>query len=129
MPLLDLFFTMLWFFLFFLWIWLLISLFGDIFRRDDIGGWGKAGWVLLLVALPMLGALIYLIAEGGNMAERQVKGAKAMQAAQEDYIRSVAGGGGGGASTADEIEKLAKLRDSGALTADEFAAQKARLLG
>lgn len=128
MPLLDLFWTMLWLFLFFLWIWLLISLFSDIFRRDDIGGWGKAGWVLFLIVLPLLGALVYLIAEGGDMAQRQVADAKKMQAAQEDYIRNVAGGGGGG-STADELEKLAKLRDSGTITADEFAAQKAKLLG
>lgn len=127
MPLLDLFWTMLWFFLFFMWIWLLITLFADIFRRD-MSGWAKAGWVLFLIVLPFLGALVYLIANGGDMAERQVKDAMKMQAAQEDYIRSVAGGGGG-ASTADEIEKLAKLRDSGALTAEEFAAQKAKLLG
>jgi len=130
MPLLDLFWTMLWLFLFFLWIWLLISLFSDIFRRDDIGGWGKAGWVFFLIVLPLLGALIYLIAEGGDMAQRQVADAKKMQAAQDEYIRSVAGGGGGGGgSTADELEKLAKLRDSGTITAEEFAAQKAKLLG
>lgn len=128
MPLLDLFWTMLWLFLFFLWIWLLISLFSDIFRRDDLGGWGKAGWVFFLIVLPLLGALIYLIAEGGDMAERQVADARKMQAAQDEYIRSVAGGGGG-ASTADELEKLARLRDAGTITADEFAAQKARLLG
>jgi hypothetical protein len=125
MPLLDLFWTMLWLFLFFLWIWLLISLFGDIFRRDDLSGWGKAGWVFFLIVLPLLGALIYLIANGDGMAQRQVKDAKAVQQAQEDYIRSVAGSGGG---TADELEKLAKLHDAGKLTDEEFQAQKARLL-
>lgn len=125
MPLLDLFWAMLWLFLFFLWIWLLISLFSDIFRRDDIGGWGKAGWVFFLIVLPLLGALVYLIAEGGDMAQRQVSDAKAMQRAQEDYIRNVAGGGG---SAADELEKLAKLRDSGTISNEEFEAQKARLL-
>jgi Short C-terminal domain/Phospholipase_D-nuclease N-terminal len=127
MPLLDLFWTMLWFFLFILWIWLLISLFSDIFRRDDIGGWGKAGWVFFLIFLPLLGALIYLIAEGKGMAERQVSDAKAMKAAQDDYIRNVAGGGGG-ASAADELTKLASLRDAGTITAEEFDAQKAKLL-
>ncbi|HXV70168.1 MAG TPA: SHOCT domain-containing protein [Acidimicrobiia bacterium] len=127
MPLLDLFWTMLWLFLFFLWIWLLISLFSDIFRRDDIGGWGKAGWVFFLIVLPLLGALIYLIAEGGDMAQRQVADAKKMQTAQDEYIRSVAGGGGG--STADELEKLARLRESGTITAEEFDSQKAKLLG
>lgn len=124
MPLLDLFWTMLWLFLFFLWIWLLISLFSDIFRRDDLSGWGKAGWVFFLIVLPLLGALVYLIANGDGMAQRQVKDAKAIQAAQENYIRSVAGGGG----TADELEKLAKLHDSGKLTDDEFQTQKAKLL-
>lgn len=130
MPLLDLFWTMLWLFLFIMWIWLLIALFTDIFRRDDIGGWGKAGWVFFLIILPLLGALVYLIAEGGKMAERQVKDAQAMQKAQEEYIRTVAGGsgGGGGGSAADEIAKLASLRDSGALSEEEFAAQKAKLL-
>lgn len=127
MPLLDLFWTMLWLFLFFLWIWLLISLFSDIFRRDDIGGWGKAGWVFFLIVLPLLGALIYLVAEGGDMAQRQVADAKKMQTAQDEYIRSVAGGGGG--STADELEKLARLRESGTITAEEFDSQKAKLLG
>lgn len=124
MPLLDLFWTMLWLFLFFLWIWLLISLFGDIFRRDDLSGWGKAGWVFFLIVLPLLGALVYLIANGDGMAQRQMKDAQAVQAAQENYIRSVAGGGG----TADELEKLAKLHDSGKLTDDEFQTQKAKLL-
>ncbi len=128
MPLLDIFWTMLWLFLFILWIWLLISLFSDIFRRDDLSGWGKAGWTIFLIILPLLGALIYLIANGGGMAERQVKDAQAMQKAQEDYIRNVAGGGGGGSSTADQLEKLSALHDAGKLTDDEFAAQKAKLL-
>jgi hypothetical protein len=126
MPLLDLFWTMLWLFLFFLWIWLLIALFADIFRRDDLGGWGKAGWVFFMIVLPFLGALIYVIANGDGMAERRVKDVQAAQAAQDDYIRSVAGGGG--ASTADQLEKLAALHDAGKLTDDEFAAQKAKLL-
>lgn len=127
MPLLDLFWTMLWLFLFIMWIWLLISLFTDILRREDMSGWGKAAWVLFLIVLPLLGALIYLIANGGGMAERQINDAKAMKAAQDEYIRSVASGGGG-ASAADELEKLAKLKASGALTEEEFAAQKAKLL-
>jgi hypothetical protein len=126
MPLLDLFWTMLWLFLFFLWIWLLIALFADIFRRDDLGGWGKAGWVFFMIVLPFLGALIYVIANGDGMAERRVKDVQAAQVAQDDYIRSVAGGGG--ASTADQLEKLAALHDAGKLTDDEFAAQKAKLL-
>ena len=125
MPLLDLFWTMLWLFLFFLWIWLLIALFSDIFRRDDISGWGKAAWVFFLIVLPLIGALVYLIANGDGMAERQVKDVKAAQQAQEEYIRSVAGSGGG---TADELEKLAKLHEAGKLTDEEFQTQKSKLL-
>lgn len=123
MPLLDLFWTMLWLFLFFIWIWLLISIFADIFRRE-MSGWGKAGWVILLIVLPLLGALIYLIANGGDMQDRQTSDYKAMEQAQQDYIRQVAGSGG----TADELEKLARLRDAGTITEEEFATQKAKLL-
>jgi len=123
MPLLDLFWTMLWFFLFIMWIWLLISIFSDIFRRE-MSGWAKAGWVFFLIVLPLLGALIYLIANGGDMQARSVRDYQAMESAQKDYIRQVAGTG----STADELEKLAGLRDSGVITADEFATQKAKLL-
>ncbi|HXV70155.1 MAG TPA: SHOCT domain-containing protein [Acidimicrobiia bacterium] len=126
MPILDLFWSMLMFFLFFLWIWLLIKLFADVFRRHDIGGWGKAGWIIFLIVLPFLAALIYLIAEGKGMAERDVADYQAMQSAQEGYIRSVAGSGG--ASAADEVAKLAALRDRGVLTNEEFEAQKAALL-
>lgn len=123
MPLLDLFWTMLELFLFIIWIWLLISIFGDIFRRD-MSGWAKAGWVLILIVLPLLGALIYLIANGGDMQERTVSDFKAAEAAQKDYIRQVAGSG----STADELQKLAALRDKGVVSEEEFAAQKAKLL-
>jgi hypothetical protein len=123
MPLLDLFWTMLWFFLFIMWIWLLISIFSDIFRRD-MSGWAKAGWVFFLIVLPLLGALVYLIANGGDMQARTVKDYQAMESAQKDYIRQVAGPG----SAADELEKLAGLRDSGVISEDEFAAQKAKLL-
>ena len=123
MPLLDLFWTMLWFFLFFIWIWLLITIFSDVFRRE-MSGWAKAGWIFFLIFLPLLGALVYLIANGGDMQARQAKDYADMEAAQQDYIRQVASSGG----TADELDKLAKLRDSGALTEEEFAAQKAKLL-
>lgn len=124
MPLLDLFWTMLWFFLFFAWIWLLIKVFADIFRSES-SGWAKAGWTIFVIILPLLGVLVYLIAQGGNMAERDMKQVAAFESAQRQYIQSVADGG---ASTADEIEKLAALKDSGAITADEFNAQKAKLL-
>lgn len=125
MPLLDLFWTILWIYLFFMWIWLLIALYADIFRRDDIGGWAKAGWVFFLLALPLFGALIYLIADGDGMAQRRIRETRMMQSAQEDYIRSVAGSN---VSAADQLEKLSRLHDAGKLTDQEFQSQKAALL-
>jgi len=125
MPLLDLFWAMLWFYLFFIWIWLLISLFGDIFRSDDLGGWGKAGWTIFIIVF--LGVLIYLIARGKSMQERALNQAAEQEKATRQYIQEVSGTSA--TSTADEIAKLAALRDQGLLTAEEFNAQKAALLG
>ncbi len=124
MPLLDLFWTILYIFLLFAWIWLLISVFGDIFR-SDLSGWGKAGWTIFVILVPLLGVLIYLIVHGGDMQERSVRDAVAADAAQREYIRSVAGTS---PSTADELEKLAALRDQGVISEQDFDAQKARLL-
>ena len=125
MPLLDLLFTMLWFFLFVAWIWLVISVFVDIFRSDDLSGWGKALWALVVIVVPLLGVLIYLIARGGKMQERARQQAQARDAATFQYIRETAETG----STGDELAKLAKLRDEGVLTPEEFEAQKAKVLG
>ena len=124
MPLMDLFWTMLWFFLFFIWIWLLISVFGDIFRSHDMGGWGKALWVIFVVFVPFLGVFIYLIAHGSSMAERSMERAAANAQAQQEYIRQVAST----SSTADELTKLADLHSRGLLTDAEFNTQKAALL-
>ena len=124
MPLLNLFFSMLWFFLFILWIWLVISIFIDIFRSDDIGGFAKAMWALFVIVLPLLGVLVYIIARGDSMNERAMKQAAAQEKAARQYIQEAAGG----TSTADELAKLADLRKQGVLTDDEFAAQKAKLL-
>ena len=126
MPLMDLFWTILWFFMFFIWIWLLIGIFGDIFRSDDLGGWGKALWTLFVIITPFLGVLVYLIARGNSMAERAMKQAAAQEKAMRQYVQEAAASGG---STADELEKLAALRDKGVLTSEEFNAQKAALLG
>jgi Short C-terminal domain/Phospholipase_D-nuclease N-terminal len=126
-PLLDLFWAMLWFFLFFAWIWLLITIFADIFRSDDLSGWAKAFWTIFVVVLPWLGVLIYLIARGGSMQERAMADAAAREKATRQYIQEVSAGGGG-ASAADELEKLGKLQSQGVITAEEFAAQKAKLL-
>jgi hypothetical protein len=124
MPILDIFWTMLWFFMFFIWIWLLISIFGDIFRSNKSGG-VKAGWIIFVIFLPLLGALVYIISNGDEMAQRSVDQAVSMEKSQREYIQSVAGGG---ASTADELAKLSELKASGVLTDEEFSAQKAKLL-
>lgn len=121
----DFFWLMLWFFLWVIWIWLLIKVFADIFR-SDASGWAKAGWIVLVIVFPYLGVFIYLISQGKNMAERDFATAAAMEKAQREYIQGVAGGGGGG--VASELEKLAGLRDKGVLNAEEFEAQKAKLL-
>jgi hypothetical protein len=126
-PLLELFFTMLWFFLFIVWIWLLISLFADIFRSSDLNGWMKALWCLFIIVLPILGALIYLIARGHSMAERSMSERRAQETQFREYVRDAAGSNGGG-GVADELSKLATLRDSGTITDAEFEAQKAKLL-
>ena len=128
MPLLDLFWSMLWFFLFFAWIWLLISVFSDIFRSSDLSGGGKALWTLFVLILPYLGVFVYLIARGGQMQERSMEEAVRREEATRKYIQQAAGSAGGGGSSADEIAKLAQLRDQGHLTEAEFAAQKAKIL-
>ena len=123
-PLLNVFWWMLWFFMFMIWIWLLISIFADIFRSPMSGG-AKAGWIIFVIILPFLGVLLYLIANGGKMQERSMEQAAAAQQAQNAYIKSVAGT----ENTADQLKTLSDLHDAGKLTDQEFAAQKARLLG
>lgn len=123
MPLWDLFWAMVWFFLFFAWIWLLISVFADLFR-SDMSGWSKALWTIFVIVLPLLGVLIYLIVHGGEMQQRARNQATAMEQAQRDYIKTVAGS----QSTADELAKLAELRNRGVITDSEFDAQKAAIL-
>jgi hypothetical protein len=128
-PLLGMFWTLLWFFLWVAWIILLFRIFGDIFRSKDMGGWSKALWSIFVILLPFLGTFIYVIARGNSMFERDVEEAKSRQEAFDSYIRQTAGSGGGGGGTADELSKLAALKDQGVLTEAEFAAQKAKLLG
>ena len=125
-PLLSLFWTMLLFFGFVVWIWLLIVVFGDIFRSHDIGGFAKAMWVLLVIFLPLIGVLIYLIARGGKMQDRAARDARQQQQEFDSYVQDVAGSG---TSSADEVAKLAQLRDEGVITEPEFEAQKAKALG
>lgn len=125
-PLLDAFLTMLWFFLWILWIYLVIRVFMDVFRSDDLSGWGKAGWIIFVIILPYIGVLVYFIARGEDMVSRDRKHAAAADQAARSYIQSVASES---PSAADEVSKLAALRDQGVLTDQEFAAQKAKLLG
>jgi hypothetical protein len=124
-PLLDAFLTMLWFFLWILWIFLLIKIFIDIFRSEDMGGWAKAGWSIFVIILPFLGVLVYLIARGSGMANRDQQQAIAADQAARSYIQSAAGTS---TSVAEEVTKLAALRDQGVLTEQEFETQKAKVL-
>jgi hypothetical protein len=123
----DLFWTMFMFFIWVIWIWLLITVFIDIFRDKSQSGWSKALWVLFVVILPFLGVLVYLIARGDSMHERQMDHAIAQQKRSDDYIRQVSTSSGAGGN-ADELSKLAGLHKDGVLTDDEFATQKAKLL-
>jgi hypothetical protein len=126
-PLLDIFWTMLWFFAFIAWVWVLVIIFADIFRSHDIGGFAKALWFLFVLFIPLLGVLVYLIARGSSMHERAAAQAqrdqKAMDSYVEDRVKAV-----DGRSSADELTKLAALKNSGAITEGEYEAQKAKIL-
>jgi hypothetical protein len=124
-PLMGFFWSMLYFFLFFIWIMLLFRVFADIFRSHDMGGFAKALWILFVIAAPFLGVFIYLIANGKEMAARDMAQAQAQQDAFTSYVRETAASGGG---TADELAKLADLKDRGVITQAEFDAQKAKAL-
>ena len=124
-PLLGMFWTFLLFFIWIAWIVVLFRVIFDIFRSKDLGGFGKALWVIFVILLPFLGVLVYLIARGHSMSERDYQEAKSQEQAFQAYVRNAAGSGGG---SADELTKLAGLRDQGVITDAEFQAQKARLL-
>ena len=116
------------FLVFFTWIlffWMLFAVIGDIFRRHDISGWGKAGWIIFTVCLPFLGIFVYLIARGGKMHQHAVQDQQAADAAFTAYVQQATGTT---ASTADELQKLAALRDQGVITPAEFETQKAKIL-
>lgn len=124
MPLFDVFWTMLWFFCFFIWIMLLIRVFADIFRSHDLGGWRKAGWTVFVVFLPLLGVLVYLIARGSSMQRRQTQEAVETRQQMDEYIRQTAKS----SSPADELAKLVKLHDAGTISDAEFDQAKSKLL-
>ena len=123
-PILGFFWSMLIFFLWFAWLMLLFRIFADIFRQKEMGGFAKALWVIFVIFLPFLGVLIYVIANGSSMAQRDYQSAVNQQQAFDDYVKQTAGT----ASSADELTKLAALKDQGVITDAEFAAQKAKLL-
>jgi hypothetical protein len=114
-------------FFLFMFIWIFIALIADIFRDHELSGWGKAGWILLLVILPLIGSLIYIIVRGPSMAERSAKQAAAAQAQFDDYVRQAAASSPAG-GPADELTKLAGLRDAGTISDEEFQTMKAKLV-
>jgi ABC-type multidrug transport system fused ATPase/permease subunit len=122
-PLADLFGTMLGLFVFIIWFWLLVVVFSDIFRSRDLGGFAKAIWVIFVIVLPFLGIFVYLIARGGKMHERAAQQAQQQQQAFDDYVKETAGSG-----SAEELAKLADLKQKGVITDAEFESQKAKLL-
>ena len=121
-PFIDVFWSIIIFFFWVIWIWIVITVLIDVFRRDDIGGFAKALWVIFVVILPWLGVLIYLIVEHDGMRERSLKQAQAQQEAFDDRVRAAGGG------SADEIARAKELLDSGAITQEEFDALKAKAL-
>ncbi len=130
----QVFLSMLEFFFFIIWIWLLIIIFGDIFRSSDLSGWAKALWTIFVVILPYVGVLVYLIARGRSMHERAEQRAQAQDASMRRYVQNVVAGGGGtgggaGGGVSAELARLAELRDKGVISEAEFQQGKAKALG
>jgi Short C-terminal domain len=123
-PLLGAFWTIVEIFLWVIWFWILITVFIDIFRSHDLSGWGKALWFLFVLIIPLIGVLVYLIVRGGSMHDRMVKQAQQDDQQFRDYVQDAAGS----ASPADQLTKLADLRDRGVITQEEFDRQKAKIL-
>jgi hypothetical protein len=127
-PFMDVLWSMIIFFAWVAWIWILVIILTDVFRRRDIGGWGKAAWTVFVVILPFLGVLVYLIAQHDGMAERNEQQAQAVQDQFDERVRAAAAtsGSGGGGGPASEIEKAKRLLDDGAITQAEFDQIKAK---
>ena len=123
-PVLGAFWTILMVFLWVIWFWILITIFIDLFRSHDLSGWAKALWFIFILFLPLLGVLVYLIARGNSMHERATQEAQQQDRQFRAYVQEAAGP----QSTADQLAKLADLRDRGVITADEFESQKAKIL-
>jgi hypothetical protein len=123
-PFLDILGTMLIFFAWVIWFWILIRVLVDVFRRHDLSGWGKAGWTLFMIVVPFLGVLIYLIAHGQDMGKRDIEQARAQRAQFDDYVKSVSAEDGGAA----QIAQAKNLLDSGTITQEEYDRLKAKAL-
>jgi hypothetical protein len=121
----QVFWSMIWFFLLFMWIMLVFRVFGDLFRDRETGGFAKVLWIVFIIIVPFLGVFVYLIARGNKMAEREVAAIQQQDQAARDYIRDAAGS----ASPADELARLADLKEKGHITDAEFAAMKAKVVG
>ena len=119
----QVFWSMLWFFLFFIWIYILIVVFSDIFRSHDLSGWAKALWVIFIIIVPYLGVFVYLIARGQKMSEHAAEAAAAQDAAARQYIQQVTS-----SSAAEELEKLARLREQGVIDEAEYQRLKTKTL-
>jgi hypothetical protein len=122
----ELLWDILWIFMFLIWFWLLITVFGDIFRSDDLGGFGKTLWIIFVIILPYLGIFVYLIARGKGMQERNINAMKQQEAMTRQYVQSVAGAS---ANPSEEIARLADLKEKGVISDAEFATAKAKVLG
>ena len=125
-PFLNILGSMILFFSWVIWIWMMVAILSDVFRRRDMSGWAKAAWTVFLIVLPFLGALIYLIANHDGMAERRLDDMRVAQAQFDDHIKSVAANGGGGAAA--EIDRGKSLLDSGAINQAEFETIKVKAL-
>ena len=125
-PLLNIFWSMFIFFLWVIWIWILIWIFIDIFRSNDLSGWAKALWFLFVLFIPVIGVLVYVIARGGSMHDRAAQQAQQEDAEFRSYVQQAAASSP--ASTADQLAKLADLRDRGVISAADFEREKAKVL-
>ena len=123
-PLLGAFWTIFEIFLWVIWFWILITVFIDIFRSKDLSGWGKALWFIFVLLIPLIGVLVYLIVRGGSMHERSAREAQQQEQEFRSYVQEAASGG----TPADQLVKLADLRDRGVITAEEFNREKAKVL-
>jgi len=123
-PLLGAFWTIFMIFLWVIWFWILITIFIDLFRSHDLSGWAKALWVIFILFIPLIGVLVYLIVRGSKMHERAVRDTRRQEAEFRSYVQEAAGS----QSSADQLAKLADLRDRGVITAQEFEQQKAKIL-